>query len=63
MVACPDPEDRDELVLRAIEGALAGVRFGPNANIEHGTIKCPTRDDQLADMPPITTNVMNGAID
>jgi hypothetical protein len=55
------PEDADELVLRTVEWALAGVRLVPDHEIQHGAIELASDVDQIADVAPVHAYEMDRA--
>ena len=55
-------EDANQFVLRAVEAALAGVRFDPGDDVLQLRINgCPRRK-QVADVPPVDKHEMDGAV-
>src|SRR5438128_1230485 len=61
IVVMPRPaslEDENELVLAAIEGAHAGIVFGPDAQVLQLGVDGLRRVQQFPDMPPVHAQVM-----
>ena len=55
-------EHADELVLAAVERALAGVGLHPDHQIQHLTVDHAASLEQLADMAPVHAHEMDGAV-
>ena len=56
------PENDYEFMLAAIEGALAGVGFDPDDDIQDVAVKFSPDLDQIADVTPIHADKMNCAL-
>src|SRR6266436_2955033 len=56
-------EDADQLVLRAIEGALPGVALVPDQQVLPLGVERPSGSQQLGEVPPIDEQVMDRSVD
>ena len=54
-------EDKDELVLAAVERAHTGIIFGPDAEVLQFAVGFGTCGQQLFDMAPVHANVVQRA--
>jgi hypothetical protein len=55
-------EDADQFMLAAVERALSGIRLYPHREIEHLAVDHAAGFNELTDMAPVHTDVMNGTI-
>ena len=62
MLGLTNAEDADQLVLAAVEAALASVRLYPDHQVQHLAIDLTACLDQLADMAPVHADEMDRAV-
>ena len=56
-----DPKDANQLMLAAIEAALAGVGLDPHHQVDMRAVGLPAGVDQLALVPPVHADIMECA--